>query len=659
MTPDGSGEKTPSTSDAPAAKTAAGFHLPALFGDHMLLQRDRENAIWGHDAAGQGVTVTLDGHTRTTTAGADGRWQLLLPALPAGGPHTLTIQGSELRRLSDVLVGEVWLASGQSNMEFDLARANDAVPAIAAARPEMRLFTVAQRTSGEPQSDVTGAWQVATPETAPRFSAVGYFFAQKLYATLNVPVGVIHASWGGTPVEAWTSRQALAARPSTRPVAERYQATVSAEANAEYERRRAEWHDRAFCKDPGNSGLARGFAAAAFDDSRWKELVAPGYWQEQGLAINGAVWFRRAFTVPAGGAATDFELELGAVDDFDETFVNGAKVGGLGPEKPDAWATPRRYRVPKALLRAGRNVIAVRVFDHFGFGGFHGAPTEMRVFPAGRPDAAESLAGRWRYFVEWSVPFPADLLRQEPVPPPGPNNPHSPGVLFDGMIAPLVPYGVRGAIWYQGEANVGRAAEYRELLPALIADWRARFGTELAFYLVQLANFQQKSQVPEESAWAELRAAQAATAASVPGTGLAVAIDIGEGADIHPKNKRDVGLRLALVALAKTYGQKLEYAGPTFASLKREGPKLRVSFTHADGGLRLANASTKVRGFAVAGADRRFAWADATLDGSSVVLSSPAVKEPRFVRYGWADNPDVNLTNGSALPATPFEAETP
>lgn len=576
-------EKAAHRADAPASKAGSRFHLPALFGDHMLLQRERENAIWGRDLPGQSVTVTLSGRMRTTTAASDGRWRIALPALPAGGPHVLTITGSETRRFTDVLVGEVWLASGQSNMEFELAGANDATAAIAAARPEVRLFTVAQQTSGEPAADVHGVWRVASPETAPRFSAVGFFFAQKLHATLNVPVGVIHASWGGTPAQAWTSREALAAQPATRPVAERYQATVSEQASAEYKRRRDEWYARAFCKDPGNVGFARGFARPDLDDSTFEKLEAPGYWQEQGLAINGAVWLRRAFTVAPQDTSSDFELELGAVDDFDETYVNGVKVGGIGPEKADAWATPRRYRIPKSVLRAGRNVIAVRVFDHFGFGGFHGAPNEMRVFPAGRASAAESLAGPWRYLVEWSVPFPKDLLGMEPSPPPGPSNPHSPGVLFDGMIAPLVPYGLRGAIWYQGEANVGRAAEYRALLPALIGDWRARFRQDLAFYLVQLANFQPRSPEPQESAWAELRAAQAATAASVPGTGLAVAIDIGEGADIHPKNKRDVGLRLALVALAKTYGRKLEYAGPTFASVKREGSKLRVAFTHADG----------------------------------------------------------------------------
>jgi sialate O-acetylesterase len=254
------------------------------------------------------------------------------------------------------------------------------------------------------------------------------------------------------------------------------------------------------------------------------------------------------------------------------------------------------------------------------------------------------------------LPSP-ELLDQEPSPPLGPGNPHSPGVLFDGMIAPLVPYGARGAIWYQGEANVGRAAEYRELLPVLIDDWRARFGRDLAFYIVQLANFQPKSPLPEESAWAELRAAQAATAANVPNSGLAVAIDLGEATDLHPKNKRDVGHRLALLALAKTYGQRLECCGPTFASVRREGSRLRVAFTHAEGGLRSNAPGEKVFGFALAGADKQFVWAEAQLDGSSVVLSSKSVEEPRWVRYGWADNPEVSLTNDAALPAVPFEAE--
>jgi sialate O-acetylesterase len=302
-------------------------------------------------------------------------------------------------------------------------------------------------------------------------------------------------------------------------------------------------------------------------------------------------------------------------------------------------------------------VIAVRVFDHFGGGGFHGAPHELRVFPSGRAAEAQSLAGAWRYLVEWSVPFPKELLGQEPKPPAGPNDQNSPGVLFDGMIAPLVPFGLRGAIWYQGESNVGRAAEYRALLPTLIADWRGRFRNDFPFYIVQLANFLERRPTPTQSDWAELRDAQAKVAESVPGTGLAVTIDIGEGADIHPKNKRDVGTRLALVALAKTYGKAVEHSGPTVQVVRREPGKLVVVFGHADGGLRLADKAKKATGFAIAGADRKFVWAETQLDGSNVVLSNKLVKEPIFVRYAWADNPEANLVNAENLPAAPFEAE--
>jgi sialate O-acetylesterase len=604
------------------------------------------------------VIVSLAGAAQNARADEKGRWKIMLPAFPAGGPHVLTIQGSETRRIEDVLFGEVWLASGQSNMEWPLARAGDAEKVIpAASQLALRMFTVEKKTAAAPEPDVKGSWQVSSPDSAPRFSAVAYFFAERVRATLGVPVGIIHSSWGGTPAEAWTSRTALASRPETKPLAERYSAGVSAESEAAYERAKKEWHDKVYCNDPGNKGFALHYADAEFDDSKWKELDAPGIWQDQGLAINGAVWLRRAFDVKAADAKGDFELELGPVDDFDETYVNGQKVGGIGPDKPDAWSTPRRYRVPAALLKPGRNVVAVRVFDHFGGGGFHGAPSEMRVFPSGRKAAAQSLAGRWRYVVEWSVPFPKELLGKEPQPPAGPSNQNSPGVLFDGMIAPLVPYGLRGAIWYQGESNVGRAAEYRVLLPTLIADWRARFGSEFPFYVVQLANFLARSPSPQESAWAELRDAQAKVAAGVPGAGLAVTIDIGEGGDIHPKNKRDVGERLARLALAKTYQKPVEHSGPTFQLAKLEGERIRVTFEHATGGLKLAPGAKKPVGFALAGADKKFVWADAKLEGTSVVLTAKGVREPRWVRYAWADNPEVNLVNAAALPAAPFEAE--
>jgi sialate O-acetylesterase len=651
--------ESPAPAVAPAEAAAVtpeakpiGFLIPALFGDHMVLARDREDPIWGWDRPGQTVSVTLDDKTASAQAGRDGRWETKLPPFPAGGPHTLTIAGSETRKFQDVLFGEVWLASGQSNMEFDLARASDAAAAVAAARrPELRMFTVEHRVSGEPLLDVKGSWQVSSPETAPRFSAVAYFFGEKIQKDLGVPVGVIHSSWGGTPAEAWTSRLALAARPETKPLADRYSASATPESDAEFQKRKTAWHDRVYCKDPGNKGFALHYADLEFDDSKWKELDAPGLWQDQGLAINGAVWFRHAFDVKKGDEKLDFELELGPVDDFDETYVNGQKVGGLGPENPSAWNTPRKYRVDSALLKPGRNLVAVRAFDWFGGGGFHGAPSEMRVFPTGRAAAAQSLAGRWRYLVEWSVPYPKELLGQEPQPPAGPSNQNSPGVLFDGMIAPLVPYGLRGAIWYQGESNVGRAKEYQTLLPTLIADWRTRFRNDISFYVVQLANFMARSPVPSESEWAELRDAQAKVAATVPGSGLAVTIDIGEGGDIHPKNKHDVGTRLALVALAKTYGKSLEYSGPVVESVRAEKATLRVFFSHAEGGLRLAGNAKKPVGFAIAGSDKKFVWADARLDNKSVVLSSKDVKEPLFVRYAWANNPEVNLVNAANLPA--------
>jgi len=409
-------------------------------------------------------------------------------------------------------------------------------------------------------------------------------------------------------------------------------------------------------QDPGNKGEALGYAATSFDAADWKMMKLPQTIEAAGLDIDGAVWFRKEVEVPASWAGKDLLLSLGPIDDFDVTYFNGARVGAMGSEIQNSYAVPRRYKVYGSVVRAGRNLIAVRVFDRGGSGGFTGVQEQMSLAPAaGRKTDAVALAGDWRYKVELALEPKKPDWGTRPNPP-GANNQNSPTVLFNAMIAPLTPYAIRGAIWYQGESNAGRAYQYRTLFPAMIRNWRAAWGEgNFPFYFVQLANWQPMKPQPGESEWAELREAQMMTLRE-PHTGMAVIIDIGDTKDIHPRNKADVGHRLAVRALADTYSQKIEPSGPLYEAQSIEGNKIRIKFKHVDGGLTTAGAGPP-EGFAIAGADHKFHWAEARIDGDNVVVWSNEVPQPVAVRYGWADNPDCNLYNKADLPASPFRTD--
>ncbi len=635
------------------------MRLAALFTDHAVMQQGKPIPVWGWDTAGQVVTVEFAGQSAQATAGVDGTWRATLPALAAGGPHTLTVYGSDTLTIRDVLVGEVWLCSGQSNMQMTLGTVCDAEAEVAAADyTAMRLFTVPNMTAAAPADDVQAQWSVCSPEIAGGFSAVGYFFGRELYRRLGVPVGLINSSWGGTIAEAWTSREGLLTEPALRDIVAYYERSLeNMDATmAEYQDRLAAWEEARQPKDPGNTGLARGWAADESPDGDWHAMQAPQSWQNAGLDFSGVLWFRKEVEIPAAWAGRELMLSLGPCDKSDITYFNNVPVGGMSiQERADAWCQPRVYPVPGALVRAGKNLIAVRIFSHIYAGGFIGSAEQMHLAPAGLPDATPiSLAGSWQYAVEHNfgkVPFAAP-----PTPPPGAGDPNSPFALYNGMIAPLVPFALRGAIWYQGESNAGQPYLYRTLFPALIRDWRRVWGQDdLAFHFVQLANYMARSATPCESRWAELREAQLLTL-QLPHTGMAVAIDIGDGDDIHPRNKQDVGLRLALNALVSTYGQSgITPCGPLYASAQVEDAAVRLVFDQLGGGLIAQDGP--LTGFAIAGDDRHFVWADAIIDGDTVVVSSPRVPQPRAVRYAWGDNPACNLYNRAGLPASPFRTD--
>ncbi|MFA6175098.1 MAG: sialate O-acetylesterase [Phycisphaerae bacterium] len=637
--------------------------LAALFSDHMVLQRDIAIPVWGWAEPDSHVTVELAGNCARATAGVDGKWLARLPALPPGGPHTLTarIHDGVLQVVTDVLVGEVWLCSGQSNMEFPLSGVKNAKEEVAAAgHPNIRLFEVPKSVEVNPRSDTTSQWEICTPDSAKNFSAVAYFHGVELQRRLGVPVGLINASWGGTTAESWTSREGLLAEPTLHDIVVDCDHVYPGDEIrvAETLRNIAHW-EQIYLKrpTPPNLGFEQGWANPEVDREEWNSIEVPGPWQRAGLNFNGVVWFRRELDIPSSWEGRDLTLSLGACDKSEWTYFNGEFIGSLTlQEGADAWSTPRVYTVPGRLVKAGRNLVAVRVFSHLHLGGMTGPASLLFTRLAVAPEAGViSLKGTWIYRVEHNF----GIIPPVPLPPPSPDNASLPWVLYAGMIAPLVPYTVRGAIWYQGESNAPRAYQYRTLFPALIRDWRQRWGQEhFHFHFVQLANFANHmapSEQPGESRWAELREAQTRTLA-LPDTAMAVTIDVGDETDIHPTNKQDVGRRLAWSALSNIHGlEDVTPSGPLYKACKVEGSQMRLYFEHLGGALEARGGALKA--FAIAGADKRFLWADARIEGDTVVVSSPDVSDPVAVRYGWADYPLCNLYNRAGLPASPFRTD--
>lgn len=628
---------------------AENIKLNALFTDNMVLQRDKPVPVWGWADPGGKVQVEWQGHKYTAVAAKDSAWRVTLPPSPAGGPFEMIIRGKQELRLQDILVGEVWLCSGQSNMEMPLAgwgKINNFEQEIAAANhPQIRLITIPHMTTIRKMNNVsTEGWQVCTPATIPGFSATAYFFGRELNDQLNIPVGLIHSSWGGTIIEAWMSPEALKVIPDfTERVAEMEALKGREDKEREiYGQKLAAWEKAVETLDYGMTDADAPWFSPACDDAKWPTMKLPCIWEDSDLpAVDGLVWFRRSVNIPVDWAGQDLSISLGPIDDIDVTWFNGEIIG-----RKQLWNVPRVYAIPGRLVKPGANLIAVRVLDTGGLGGIYGEPAQMFLKSAGGQKI--SLAGPWAYMKSTSL----QALPSQPLTPEGPNRL---SVLFNGMIAPLVPYAMQGAIWYQGESNAGRAHQYETLFPAMIKDWRAQWAMgDFPFLFVQLANYLALQTGPEENNWAELRDAQTKTLA-VPNTGMAVAIDIGDANDIHPKNKQDVGRRLALNALSIVYGKSIPYTGPMYQKMAIEGNKVRVSFTNVDGGLKAHGE--KLQGFTIAGADKKFIWADAVIEGETVVVSAPQVEMPVAVRYAWANNPLCNLYNGAHLPASPFRTD--
>ncbi len=624
-----------------AATAQADVRLSNVFGEHMVLQRDRPLTLWGQATPGQTLNVDLAGRQASTRVGTDGRWRVQLAPLPAGGPHRLRVIDDQTVELQDVLIGDVWLLGGQSNMEWPLAQSDTGPQEVASPQdPRLRQLRVPLRASVRPEAEIAPApWVVAEPGRVGEFSAIGYHFARQMQAVQDVPIGLIHTAWGGSMLETWVRRDVALQDPDFAPAVRALPAD-NAEFSAALQQRLLA---RVTTIQPGLplQGVdARGWSAAEDIDGNWPTLQAPGLWESQGWDdLDGIVWLRKRVELNGPQAAAAAELHLARVDDCDEVWVNGQRVGGqCGYDKP------RRYAVPAGVLRAGANWIAVRVTDTGGGGGFHGEAASMRLDTAA---GTVSLAGAWRARIE-QVQAAA-----------GPTANLAPSLGHNGMIAPLQGLAVRGVLWYQGEENAGRAAAYAGGFKRLIEDWRGQFGdARLPFLFVQLAAWQPlANNRPGAGGWAELRESQAA-ALALPHTGMATAIDVGDAQDIHPRDKRTVGHRLAALALHELGLRAAPASGPRLLAHEAQGSEFHLRFVGSAGGLRTARAGEPLRGFYLAGADRRWVPAQARLDGDRIVLHSPAVPAPVAARYAWVDNPsEANVVGGDGLPLPPLRTD--
>ncbi|WP_224995743.1 sialate O-acetylesterase [Cesiribacter sp. SM1] len=613
----------------------AAVKLPRLIADGMVLQRDEPLNIWGWADPGEKVKVEFLGKTVRTKADKKGNWKIALPATAAGGPYTMKVNEKEIR---DILIGDVWLSSGQSNMEFPVRRALDLYRAEIEQvnNPNIRQFRSSSRNDFEnPQTDYKdGSWLPATPENIMDFSAVAYFFAAELYQQYGVPIGIISTAIGGSPAESWLSGASnrkyldswLAAQAKV-------DSTSAARKAAGVEEKPYNWTQELNKKDPGVSRWSK----AGVDVSGWPQISLPGYWTEQGVDLKtGSIWFYKEFNIEDSLAAKSAILRLGRIIDSDSAFVNGTFVGTTSYQYP-----PRIYTIPAGLLKPGKNKLMVRVISQGGKGGFVvEKPYEVRI-----GSQTVDLTGDWNYHIG------ADVA---PVYGSGGTLPWRPGGLYNGLISPAAKYPVKGVIWYQGESNTGRAGEYRELFQSLITDWRTQFeDPDMPFLYVQLANLGTPNKQPVESGWAALRDAQRRVLA-LPNTGMAVAYDIGEWNDIHPLNKKEVGHRLALEARRVAHGDSaVVSAGPLYNSMEVKDNSIVLTFSSVGSGL-FTNAL--LEGFQIAGPDGRFVWADAVvLSKNKVKVWSKEVTNPTVVRYAWEDNPaGANLRNKEGLPATPF-----
>ncbi|WP_418499288.1 sialate O-acetylesterase [Flagellimonas sp.] len=628
--------------------------LPEIIRDSMVLQRNANITIWGWASAGEQVTATFNGKQRKVTASAEGNWSVEFPKMKAGGPHTLKISGKNEILLSNILIGDVWLCSGQSNMvhQMNIHDVTYAKDIANANYPEIRHFKVPTKTDlqGPSKNLAGGTWKAAVSDEVRPFSAVAYFFALKLYEKYQVPIGLINASVGGTPIESWINEEGYKGFPEKLKIIEENKDTAFVNSHV-----RRGFSGNQGAKEPSDKGLTGEIPwyEVNFTPKNWRRINIPGYWEDQGARdLNGVVWYRKEIVLPPSMSGQEATVFLGRIVDADELYINGKKVGNTTYQYPQ-----RRYDVPADLLKAGKNIFVIRVTNNFGKGGF--VPDKPYYIFTDKDTV--DLKGYWQYKVGEVFPpidFSSFSRNEEEEPRERTVNPQNePTALYNGMVAPYIQLPIKGVLWYQGESNAGKPEEYLDLMHALINGWRGIYkDPELPFIYAQLPNFGDVTYSPTESNWAELREAQL-KALGDPNTAMTVNIDLGEWNDIHPDNKKDVGERMALAAKKIAYGEDLVYSGPLYEASQIDGDKIIISFSHMGGGL-ITNDGEALSSFEIAGEDKKFVWADAKIEGNKVIVWSDEVPNPKHVRYAWADNPDnPNLYNEEGLPASPFRTE--
>ena len=654
----------------------AKVELSPLFTDNMVFQQNVLAPVWGKAAPGARVTVTpsWDGRTYSCTADADGRWSVEIET-PEGSyeRYTVTISDGKPVVLQNVLVGEVWLCSGQSNMEMPVeswraVRVNKDDIQNAADYPYLRLLYVTKTTGMSPRDSFdaeNGGWTESLPKTVRGFSAVAYYYGRALQQELKVPVGVIESCWGGTIIEAWMSAEALSSYPEMAPKIAQVAKLAETETDREntFKKEMARFVAQAKADDKGFAGGKAPWAARSYDDSSWGTMKLPEKIQTLWPSTNGVFWFRKEVEIPSSWAGRNLTLSLGPVDDYDETYFNG-KLVGTG----EVWNMAREYVIPGKMVKAGKSVLCIRVTDDHGDGGLYGAADQLYLEG---PDGTQiRLDGEWK--VKKSLDFGSRKVSTA-------REPNLASVLYNAMVKPLVPFAIKGAIWYQGESNAGKAYRYRDLMSAMVLDWRSAWGYDFPFYITQITGYHEVSPVPGEFSWAELREAQSIAASALDAADVACIIDLGEAEDVHPVRKKEVGDRLALLALANDYGREVISSGPRFESYRIGHGNIRVRFTSVADGLKAVPSGSlagarygsqalgydivnraergEVTGFQIAGADRVWHWAKADIEGDEVIVYSENVPHPVAVRYGWADNPVCNLFNSTGLPAHPFRTD--
>jgi sialate O-acetylesterase len=650
-------------------KNPSDLKLPALIGDNMMLQQKTNTKIWGKAAPGQKIQVSASWKINGKTKVAEnGKWSVILPTPEAGGPYTITISARDTSiTINNVLIGDVWFCSGQSNMEMPLAGwpPKDTIMYSAktirsASIPEIRLFNVQKRVAGEPVDDCSGKWEICSPESVKQFSATAFFFGKKLYDELHKPVGLIESAWGGTPSEAWTSEGSLEKAgefvndlkeiKESIPLVDEYRSWLNGHKQIEVKQPGDDqWKNLSFNDENAPS--------MSFNDKDWPVMALPKTFENVTGEFDGAVWFRKTIELPKNFSGKDMILSLGPIDDMDRTYFNGELVGAN--ETAGVWQLDRIYTVPASLVRTGPNIIAVRVIDTQGGGGIYGAPGKMNLSLKANPAISVSIEGDWKYqpvaelinskFYIYDITKDEFHARKRPKS----IGPNSPASLFNGMVNPVLPFQIKGAIWYQGEANVGRAEQYGKIFPAMIQDWREAWGIkDFPFYFVQIAPYIYSGVDSSESAF--LRYSQE-KALQLPNTGMVVTLDIATVMNIHPPFKKEVGDRLAILALVKDYGFKMPFEGPVYKSMSIDGNTVNVKFDNAGTGL--VSPNSDLNEFEIAGRNGKYVRAKAKIVNDVVAVSSPLIKDPVSVRYCWRNGSVASLFNSEGLPARQFRTK--